>query len=207
MATKKVGKHHTRRKGKRRNLNNREKMDICQWRDVGLTYNEIANRIQCSYQTVEYTLTHWAPKNPDRVKQARANALVIMAGQVGEKAQMALDALTPEMLVHDRVEVRNDMGDLVDVRHSGATGIQVANIADRMMAQQQNLMEKAQEIEEDLAGEGNETSTAEGIAALTAEILAQAKTLNISVDLGETKVVADEADYEDVTDGGGSGDI
>jgi len=182
-------------------------MDICQWRDVGLTYNEIANRIQCSYQTVEYTLTHWAPKNPDRVKQARANALVIMAGQVGEKAQMALDALTPEMLVHDRVEVRNDMGDLVDVRHSGATGIQVANIADRMMAQQQNLMEKAQEIEEDLAGEGNETSTAEGIAALTAEILAQAKTLNISVDLGETKVVADEADYEDVTDGGGSGDI
>ena len=95
MASKKVAKYHTKRKGKRRNLNNRERMDICQWRDVGLTYNQVAAKLQCSYQAVEFTLNTWAPRNPELVKRAQAQALVILAGNLGEKAQMALEALTP----------------------------------------------------------------------------------------------------------------
>ena len=203
---KKIKKHHTRRSGNKRNLSNREKMDICQWRDVGLTYNEIANKLQCSYQTVERVITKWAPDNPAMVQKARANALVIMAGQVGEKAQMALRALSEDTLVHDRVEVYNDAGKLVDVRHSGATAIQIANVADRMFIRQQEMLEKATDLEEDLNRADTDDESAEGIAALTAAIMAQAKSLNITVELGDKKVEADEADYVDVTDGGVTGE-
>ena len=83
--------------------------------------------------------------------------------------------------------------------------MQIANVADRMLERQQNLIKRSDEIVEELNKEGSDDESAEGIAALTAEVLKQAKSLKISIDLGESKVVAEEATYEDLTDGGSSG--
>ncbi len=200
----KVEKHHSRAKNKRKKLSNREKIDIIQWREMGLTYNQIANRAKRSYQAVESVVTKWAPDNPDKVKLARMRALEQMASVMGSKANEVMESLVPEMLQHDRVERRDENGQVIAITHSGLTANQLANTVDKFTQLQLGMLDRAGALEKELSGADNEDVSAEGLAALTANILSMAKNLNISIDLGSGEVVGDDADYEDVTDGGGS---
>jgi len=115
-----------RRKNKRkRKLTPLEKQEIVTLREMGHTYKEIATRTQFSYATVEYTCTK-SKMDPDVVKKARADALERAARETMERATLALAAITPDSVRHDMIEVKDDAGKLVAVKHFGQSALQNA---------------------------------------------------------------------------------
>ena len=181
-------------------LTDAEKMKIIQLRDIGLPQNEIAHEIGCSRQTVIYTLKNCAPANVESVKKARADVLAEYAGKLMAKATEALDHITPESMTHDRIEVFDEKGELIEVKHSGPTGFQNSNIAGQLI----NQALKMQDKELELRGERVESgpSGIEDVSKLLESIGKRATSLNIDIKMDELReeVKAVEAEFEDVSE-------
>ncbi len=104
-----------------------ETKELCiQYKHMGLTYNQIADKTLLGYSTVENICSVWANNNPDNVKQARARALEELAGKLTEKAVLAIENITPDSLTHDRIVHYDEDGNITSVAHSGPTGQQIA---------------------------------------------------------------------------------
>ena len=121
-------RHRSRRpKGKKnKRILNSVKENVIQLRAMGTKYNDIADKTNLGYSTVEHICTKWAESNPDRVKLARARAMEELAGRLQEKALEALDNITVDSMTHDRVEQFNAAGQLIGVQHSGPNAPQLA---------------------------------------------------------------------------------
>lgn len=198
MTRKRQKLHTSKNKGK--HLSNRKKTDIVQFKEMGITHRDIAKRIGCSEQTVEYTLYTWAPSRPDDVKLAHARALREMASKVTEKAMLAFECVTKDSMTHDRIEVRDGGGNLTAVNHSGPTGFQNASAGTQMSKQAQDLLDRAEALENP---EAQSENTADGLAALLESIKGRATSLHLDIDLtGMEKrleaagVEIADADYE-----------
>ena len=122
-----------------------EKENALKLRAMGFTRNKTAEKTNLSYSTVEM-IERKAKDDPELVKRARAQAMLEMAGQVNEKVQTALDQITPDSLRHDRVEVHNADGKLVEVKHSGPNGAQIATAAGILIDKADKLQENADKL-------------------------------------------------------------
>lgn len=124
-------RHRSRRPKdmKKRRILNSVKEEVVQMRALGLTYNDIADKTNLGYGSVEHILRKWSPQNPKRVKAARARAMEEMAEQIGQKTQELLGSITQDSMTHDRVEQFNARGDLVSVQHSGPNAPQLVTAA------------------------------------------------------------------------------
>ena len=161
-------RHRSRRpKGqKKRRILNSVKEEVIQLKAMGLKYNDICDKTNLGYSTVEHIVTKWAPNNPDRVLKARAAAMEALAERVSEKALLAIESMTPDSMTHDRVEQLDKEGNVVSVQHSGPTGPQLAVMAGILVDKQIILTDKASQ----LRGEGPELLNPTDFAALMASI-------------------------------------
>jgi len=204
--TKRLPKKH------RHNLSLSKREEIIKLRALGTTYNEIAAKVGCSYQTVEYQLRR-AKHEDDVIKRARAKAYEEMAGQITEKAQQALDKITPDSLTHDRVERRDAEGNLVSVQHSGPTGQQIAVTAGILLDQASKLQDRADRLNDrDIGGDLNPANLRQLVESVGGSIK-RLQFLNVDIEglsslqdrvaeLGDRL----EADYEVMDEGEGSED-
>lgn len=198
---KRVQKRHSRRRKKRRKLTTRDKMSIVQYREMGHTYNEIADKLQCAFQTVEYTLKTWAKQHPDEVKEARVSALRELAARCNVSALRAIDHITDDSLTHDRVEVRDAEGNITEVKHSGPTGLQIATTAGIMIDKGLKAVELADKLESGLAGASEDSI--DDVTEIILRVSNTARKLGVSIDLGDSGDDEVPADYE-VLEGGDS---
>jgi hypothetical protein len=138
-------RHKSRRPKTKRNrrIPTHQKELVVQLREMGHTYNEIANKAKLGYGTVENICTKWAPANPDNVKKARAEAMEQLAAVANEKAKMALDHITPDSLTHDRIVHTDDEGNITGVSHSGPTAMQIATASGILIDKSQKLQDRA----------------------------------------------------------------
>ena len=144
----KKSRHKSRRPKtqQKRPILNSVKETAVQLRAMGHTYNEIADKTNISYQSVENILKKWAPNNPERVKKARAKALEELAGELTAKAREALDHITPDSMTHDRVVRRNEAGEIIAVQHSGPNGLQLTTQAGILIDKAMSVQDKAAQL-------------------------------------------------------------
>jgi len=161
-------KHRSRRPPgqKKKRILNSVKEEVVQLKAMGLKYNDIADKTNLGYSTIEHICTKWAPNNPDRVKLARARAMEALAERVSEKALLAIESMTPDSMTHDRVEHHNAEGTLIGVSHSGPTGPQLAVMSGILVDKNILLLEKAAK----LRGEDQELLNPTDFAALISRI-------------------------------------
>lgn len=133
--------------GKRhKKIPNWDKEKVIMLRYAGHTLNDIAKKTNFSYQTVEHILRN-QDKDPDMVVRARAAAIRLAAGSILEKSMVALEQITPESLTHDRIEVRDEEGNLKAVNHSGPNGAQIATAYGILRDKADKLLNDADELE------------------------------------------------------------
>ena len=138
-------RHRSRRpKGQRhKRILNSVKEEIVQLKAMGMKINDIVDKTNIGYSTVQHICTVWAPNNPDRVKKARAKAFEELAERVTEKAIQALDHITPDSMTHDRVVTKNKDGVVTSVAHSGPNAPQLAVTAGVLIDKGLLLTDKA----------------------------------------------------------------
>jgi DNA-binding transcriptional MerR regulator len=198
--------HHQQPLSKRKTqgpLTDKEKLKIIQMRDMGFTLKEITEDIGCNFNTTRHVLKTWAPGNTELVRHARADLLEEFAGKLLGKASQALDYITPESMTHDRVEVRDDEGNLVEVKHSGPTGFQNSNIVGHLTERALKLRESAAALRGEKVEEGPKNIA--DVGALLDSIGKRAKSLNIDIQLEELREEV-EAEYT-VVDEDESGEV
>ena len=207
---KKKEKHKSRRgERKGRHLRTTEKLEIVKCRDMGMTINETANKVQCAYQTVEGVMKNWVPQNLERVRDARVAALEELAVEMQKKANLAVGCITEDSLTHDRIVTKDEDGNITSAIHSGPTGMQIATVAGIMTDKVMKLRDKADDIR---LGQTPEAGvTLDSIAELVKSIQGRANKLSVTVDIEgitgnlekvgvdlQQKVV--DAQYEEVTE-------
>lgn len=203
---KKFKQHKVKARSKGQRLTVPEKETILAYRYQGMTYNEIAKLIGCSYEAVEYTVNVWAPKSPEKVKLARAKAAEHVADLATNRAILALDAITEDSLKHDRIEHYNDAGELTSVAHSGPTGLQAATTVGILVDKTEKLRAIGHDLRE---GRGNTALGPGDMAALLDQIkgrVARISALQVDFD-GESVLAranelggAVEAEFTEVED-------
>jgi len=187
----------SKRKDPNAKLTDKEKLIIVQKRDMGFDMREIAEDIGCHYQTVRYVRKNWAPANTEAVRAARADLLEEAAGRFLGKSMEALEYITPDSMKHDRIEVKDENGKVIEVRHSGPTGFQNSNIVGHLAAQALKLRDAAAALRGEKVEEGPKNIA--DVGALLDSIGKRAKSLNIDIQLDDLRDEV-EATFEEVED-------
>ena len=178
----KKAKHKSRRgERKNRHLTNSERLEIVKCRDMGMTINETANKVQCAYQTVEHTMKNWVPKNADRVRDARVASLEELAITMQKKANLAVACITEDSLTHDRIVTRDEDGNIIAAVHSGPTGMQIATVAGIMTDKVMKLRDKADSIRE--SQNPDRAITLDSISELVESIRGKAEKLSVNIEI------------------------
>lgn len=180
--------------------------ELCvQYKHMGLTYNQIADKTLLGYSTVENICSVWANNNPDSVKQARAKALEELAGKLTEKAVLAIDNITPDSLTHDRIVHYDKEGNVTGVSHSGPTGQQIAITAGVLLDKVTALEAKASALRGETPLALSPDSFAELLKTVQGRIT-KLTSINANVDLSQiqARIVElsatpeGEADWEEI---------
>lgn len=115
-----------RRKNQRkRNLTPIQRNEVLVLREMGMTYPAICTKTQLSYGTVT-DVCRKSQSDPAELQKIRGEALLRAAKDTFTKGLAARDAITPEDLVQERINVRDNDGNLVDIRLRGPSPLQNA---------------------------------------------------------------------------------
>lgn len=188
---------------RKRNLTPIQRNEIVVLREMGFKFREIAEKTQLGYSTC-YDVYHKAANDAAVIRKARGEALIRAARETESVAKRALDAITPDSLRTDRIEVHDDAGNLVDVRHRGPSPLQLATTYGI-------LVDKATKLEDrgEILMEGGRPALTPdamlGLLSKLGERIGKLKGFGIEVDLVEGRLSRlseeVEADYTVVSEG------
>lgn len=131
---------------KNRNVPNTLREKVIMLRYAGYKWRDICKRTSLSYSTCQ-DIWRKQDKDPEMVVRARAQAIRESAAELAEKASEALGCLTKDSLTHDRIEVRDKDGNIIDIKHSGPNGAQIATAYGILRDKSDKLLSDADALE------------------------------------------------------------
>jgi hypothetical protein len=182
-----------------------ERCEVLVLRHMGFTYPQIADKIGCSSEAANRTVNQWAKKNPDVVGTALAEAKDRMALELLKKGKLAIDYITPDSLTHDRIEVKDEDGNLIAVHHSGPTALQNATAAGILLDKANALRADAIDLRSGGDGTGYSPDSIRELVKSLGGRVERIKKLQIEYETDEVDQLlkAVEAEFEDITDAEG----